>query len=69
MSRHCSDFPFGFNRCFDIENIMLQHQLDVVAMSQHFIEVSLGVAIVSLQCHDIEMLMSRHWSSVVHLLM
>ena len=58
MLRHCSDFPFGFNGCHDIGNVMLRHQLDVAAMSRHCFEVSFGVALVSLRCNDIEMLMS-----------
>ena len=43
MSRHCSNFPFGFNECRNIGNVMLGHQLDVTAMSRHFFEVSLGI--------------------------
>ena len=39
---------------------MLRHQLDVAALLQHCFEVSPGVALVSLQCRDIDMLMSRH---------
>ena len=57
MSRHCSDFPFGFNGFREIENVMLRHQLDVTKMSRHCFEVSLGVALVSLQCRDIEALL------------
>ena len=58
MSRHCSDSPFGFPGCRDIENVMLRHQLDVAALSQNCFEVSPGVALVSFQCHDIDMFMS-----------
>ena len=64
-----SNFLCGFNGCRDIGNAMLRHQLDVTVMSRHCFEVSLGIALVSLRCRYIEMLMSRHWSSVVHLLM
>ena len=69
MSRHCLDFPFGIPGCRDIENVMLRHQLDVAAFSRHFFEVSPSIALVSLQCRDIDTLMSRHLSYVVHLLM
>ena len=53
MSQLCSNFPFGFIGYRDIENVMLQHQLDVAAMSRHCFEVSFGVAFLSLRCRDI----------------